>query len=284
MTQNSIKISIVAPFYGSSDDTWKHISEVSKDFPQVVGVRLSRNFGHQGALLAGLNEAKGKAVLSMDGDLQHPPESIPEFIAAWKAGSEVVLSRRLDCSETSTFKKLTSKYFYRFFSSIADTEIEAGSSDFRLLDRKPLNELLKLKYGEPFLRGAVNTLGFSVTTVDYTAHKRFSGSSKYDLSKMLLFAKQGLISHSTVPLKLGIHLGILTGALSIMELIYVVVQALRGETVPGWASTLGVISLLFSVLFVVLGVIGLYLVDIHRLLKQTPHYIAKDIISSRTQP
>lgn len=263
---------------GSSDTTWLEIAQLSQTLPQVIGLKLSKNFGHQGALLAGLHQAKGRAVITMDGDLQHPPELIPTMVARWRGGADLVLSRRRDDRSSSYFKKLSSRYFYSLFSSIAEARIEPGSSDFRLIARTPLRALLKLRYGEPFLRGAVNTLGFKVATVDYSADERFSGCSKYTVNKMLTFARQAFISHSAMPLKLGIYLGMIMGLLSVFELVYVFIQVARGETVPGWASILAVISLLFSVLFFILGIVGLYLVDIHRLLKQTPHFITAKVV------
>jgi dolichol-phosphate mannosyltransferase len=263
---------------GSSDGTWDKICVAVAEVKEVIGVRLSRNFGHQGALLAGLREARGEAVISMDGDLQHPPEFLPELIAQWHNGAQIVLTRRMDKETTSALKRFTSAYFYKFFSSIAETEIDPGTSDFRLMDRQALDELLSLRYGEPFLRGAVQTRGFRIAKVTYDVGERYSGVSKYTMAKMVRLAATGLISHSAMPLRIGIYLGLVTGMISLAELLYVVVQALNGETVAGWASTLGVLSLLFSVLFVILSIIGLYLADIHLLLKQKPHFIAAEVV------
>jgi dolichol-phosphate mannosyltransferase len=265
---------------GSRDNTWKAICQVSRATPELIGFRLSRNFGHQGALLAGLNKARGDAIISMDGDLQHPPEVIPQMLAEWRAGSKVVITRRRDAESTTAFKRMTSQYFYRVFSSIAETTIEPGTSDFRLLDRQALGELLRLNYGEPFLRGAVQLLGFRRTTVEFDVGERFSGKSKYTLAKMLRFARQGLISHSVVPLRIGIWLGLAMGVVSFAEIGYIIFQYSAGNTVEGWASTLGLMSLLFSVLFVVIGVIGLYLEDIHKLLKGRPHFIIADAVGT----
>jgi glycosyltransferase involved in cell wall biosynthesis len=261
---------------GSSDNTWDQICAAATETTEVIGVRLSRNFGHQGALLAGLHRARGQAVITMDGDLQHPPEYLSELIASWRDGAEIVLTRRIEKENVSAFKRLTSGYFYRLFSFIAEAEIEPRSSDFRLMDRQALDQLLRLRFGQLFLRGAVQTLGFRKSTVTYEIGERYSGTTKYTLAKMLRFARHGLISHSSFPLRFSIYLGGLTGFLSVLELTYVVVQAFRGETVAGWASTLGLMSLLFSVLFVILGIVGLYLEDIHRLLKHQPHFIVAE--------
>ncbi len=267
---------------GSSDRTWEQIEEWSRSTPEIIGYRLSRNFGHQGALLAGLHGAKGQAVISMDGDLQHPPEVIPKLVRAWNLGAKIVLTHRLDHGNSSIFKSVSSRLFYRIFSKIADTEIESGTSDFRLIDQQALKELLKLNFGRPFLRGAVQTLGFPQAIVEFDMEKRFSGESKYTLPKMFRFARHGLISHSSVPLRIGIWLGVVTGFLAILELIFVVSYFIMGVTVPGWASTLGLLSLLFSVMFIILGIIGLYLEDIHQLLKQRPHFIISNQVGPET--
>jgi dolichol-phosphate mannosyltransferase len=261
---------------GSSDGTWEEIIAIRKKFPFVRGCRLSRNFGHQGALLAGLNRATGNAIITMDGDLQHPPEIIPEMLAEWRKGAKIVLTHREDHGTTSFFKRISSRWFYQIFSSMTETEIKAGSSDFRLLDRRVLNELLSMKFGQPFLRGTVQTLGFPRTVVSFRAEKRFAGRTKYTLSRMFHFAKNGLISHSSVPLHVGIWLGLVTSFLSIAELLYVFIQYMSGKTVPGWASIVGIVSLFSGAIFFILGIIGLYLEDIHTLLKNKKHFIIQE--------
>ena len=269
---------------GSRDRTWQRIVEESRAAQEVVGYRLSRNFGHQRALLAGLNRANGVAIVSMDGDLQHPPDVIPRMFADWRAGAKIVITKRMSRQPGSRFKNWASNSFYRVFSSVAETKLEPGTSDFRLLDRQALKELLRLNYGEPFLRGAVQLLGFPTTTVEFDVGTRFAGESKYTLRKMLRFARHGLISHSAVPLRLGIWIGLATGVLSIVELTYVIVEFALGNTVPGWASTLGLMSFLFAVLFVTIGIIGLYLEDIHKLLKARPHFIISEMTPRPSAP
>lgn len=267
---------------GSSDNTWSKIHDASENNDIVSGVKLSRNFGHQGALLAGLNTAKGDAVISMDGDLQHPPELIPILISKWESGDKVVTTCRRDNKETSWFKKATSKYFYKVFSAMSETTIDPGSSDFRLLDRCALDTLLSLNYGQPFLRGAVNTIGYKAGVVEYDVENRHSGESKYNFKKMISFARHGLISHSTFPLRLGIYLGMLMGLVSVLEIIYVLIVFVMGNTVPGWASSTIITSLLFSVVFTILGVMGLYLEDMHRLLRKKPHFIVEKSRSEKS--
>lgn len=266
---------------GSSDGTWEAILQASEAFDEVCGYRLSRNFGHQGALLAGLSLARGNAVVSLDGDLQHPPELIPKLVAAWQAGAKIVLTKRIDAEETSAFKRTTSRWFYRTFSALAETRIEPGSSDFRLLDRRALAELLRLQYGEPFLRGAVQLIGFRPVTIEFKAQDRFTGGSKYTFKKMLRLATQGLISHSAVPLRVGIWLGVGMGVISAALISYIAIEFFAGNTVPGWTSTIGLMSILFSVLFIVIGIIGMYLDDVHKLLKQRPHFIVAEGVGAR---
>ena len=217
---------------GSSNSTWREIDAAAKRTPAVVGVRLSRNFGHQGALMAGLSLARGKATITIDGDLQHPPELIPELIEKWRRGAKIVLTQRIDGAVVSPFKRTTSRWFYKLLGSLSEAELYAGSSDFRLIDRRALDELLSLRYGHLFLRGAVQTLGFSTAKVPYQVAERFSGQSKYTLRKMLGFARNGVISHSKAPLRLGVYLGLATGALSLVEVVYVLVQAFRGNRSP----------------------------------------------------
>jgi len=261
---------------GSTDLTWQRLTEKAAAVDQLEALRLSRNFGHQGALLAGLNAARGQAVISMDGDLQHPPELLPQMIAAWQAGSRVVITKREDEQKTSLFKRLTSKYFYKIFSFLAETSIESGTSDFRLLDRRALDALLGFRFGQPFLRGSIPSLGFQTTTIPFSVGERLSGESKYTPRKMFDFARRGIISHSSVPLRIGIWLGLVTGIFAVFELVYIFVQYAQGNTVPGWASTLGLTAFLFAVLFMMSGIVGLYIEDIHRILKQQPHFIVSD--------
>jgi len=266
---------------GSNDNTWEKISYASNVNPNVKGIRLARNFGQQNALLAGLSNAKGQAIISMDGDLQHPPMLIKKMLESHKQGNLVVNTYRDDYEVAGFIKRRTSSFFYKLFSFLTDVQIEAGSSDFRLLDRAVLNHLLELKDVDLFLRGAVNWLGFPSTTIPYTALKRFSGRSKYNLSKMMNFAKGSLISFSTKPLVLGVWLGIITSTLSFLEIVYMLIQVANGKTVPGWASTVGIVSFLFGVLFIILGIIGVYIARIHTALQNRPRFVIREIIEQQ---
>lgn len=259
---------------GSDDGTWPAIQQLADAGTSVIGLKLSRNFSHQSALIAGLSEAQGAAVITMDSDLQHPPEVIPDLLSKWRDGFKIVTTRRIEKSApASPFKRISSKLFYRFFSFMTAVRIEEGASDFRLLGRQPLDVLLNFAHSDRFLRGSVTWMGFPTATVAYEVGERYSGRSKYDLKKMLQFATTAITSFSTRPLQVGIWLGILVGLLALMELVYVVVQALSGFTVPGWASTVGIISFLFAILFMVIGVMGLYIARIYSLLQRRPTFI-----------
>ena len=261
---------------GSRDGTWRAIAREAQVNRSVRGMRLSRNFGHQRALLAGLNAARGRAIVSMDADLQHPPELVPQLFDRWQEGYRVVLAARDDAAVASPFKRFTSKYFYRLFSALTDVRMSEGMSDFRLIDHSVRDELLQLRQGDVFLRGSVQWLGFDTTVVPFEAAARYAGESKYTLGKMLRFASGAIVSFSTKPLKLGIWLGAMTGVFAVLELLYVMVQFARGATVPGWASITALIALLFAVVFVVLGVMGIYLARIHELLQNRPAFIVQE--------
>ena len=258
---------------GSSDGTWQSILEQTKLHPVLRGVRLARNFGHQGALMAGLSEARGKAVVSMDGDLQHPPEMIPELFARWRAGYKVVTTERADAADTSLFKRTTSRWFYGVFSRLTGVSMAPGNSDFRLLDASAVKALCDMNDVDLFIRGSVTWLGFHSVTLPYRANKRFSGTTKYNLKKMLRFASGAILSFSLAPLRLGIWIGFLTSGLAMLELGYILVQYFRGHTVTGWASMMAFMSLMFGILFVLLGVIGTYLGKIFELLKNRPRFL-----------
>jgi dolichol-phosphate mannosyltransferase len=258
---------------GSRDATWEVIKTLSNSNSRLKALGLSRNFGHQHALLAGLSHAQGQAVISMDGDLQHPPEVIPELVGAWKKGFKVVVTDRRGQEALPLFKRLTSKYFYKIFSFMSEVSLSEGSSDFRLIDRSALESLLSFRDANIFLRGAVQWLGFPSITVCYNVAERFSGQTKFSLKKMLRFAIGAVVSFSTKPLRLGIWIGILTSVLAFLEILYVLIQYIRGMTVTGWASVVGILSLMFGFLFILLGVIGSYLGSIHQALQNRPKFI-----------
>jgi dolichol-phosphate mannosyltransferase len=258
---------------GSRDGTWPAINRLASSRPRVRGLSLSRNFGHQGALFAGLSHAQGRAVVSMDGDLQHPPSLLPKLLEAWREGYQVVNTRRADSDDTSAFKRLTSRGFYWFFSRVSGVRMEAGASDFRLLDREALNALLGMGDADLFIRGLITWLGFRTKTLDYQAQRRHSGVPKFTLKKMLKFSSGAMLSFSVIPLRLGIGVGFVTSGLAFFELCYILFAYFSGRTVTGWASMMAVMSLMFGVLFILLGIIGAYLGKIYEILKNRPRFV-----------
>ncbi len=263
---------------GSSDGTWDAISEISARDPRVRGVALSRNFGHQGALLAGLNHARGRAVVTMDGDLQHPPAVVPTLVEAWRDGYKVVNTRRSDSDDTGTFKRLGSRAFYWIFSRLSGMDLEWGMSDFRLVDRSALAALTRMGDADLFIRGIVNWLGYKTKVVPYQAGRRHSGRPKYTFGRMFRLSTGAMLSFSALPLRLGIGVGFVTSVLAFLELCYILYVYWRGEVVPGWASVMTVMSFMFGILFVLLGVIGTYLGKIYEILKRRPRYVVGERI------
>lgn len=261
---------------GSSDATWEEIQAECQADARVLGFRLSRNFGHQHALLAGLHQARGEAVISMDGDLQHPPETIPELVAKWEAGFDIVKTVRRDKNVTGFMKRTTSRIFNKIFSFLTQVEIVEGTSDFRLLSRPALNALLEMRDARLFLRGTVQWLGFKSTQISYQVEARHSGESKFSSRKLISYAVSAIFAFSTKPLQIGIWLGFLTTFLAVLELVYILVAYSYGLSVEGWASTVGILSLLFGVLFVMLGIIGTYIANIHTMLQNRPKFIISE--------
>jgi glycosyltransferase involved in cell wall biosynthesis len=258
---------------GSIDHSWRVIEQLRAENPQLIGLRLSRNFSHQNALIAGLAHARGRAIVSLDSDLQHPPELIPEMIDAWREGWRVVMTCRREGGETSTFKRLTSRYFYKAFSFMTDISMGSGASDFRLLDRKALSVLLRFAGTDRFLRGSVNWMGFPSKSLHYQVGERAAGTSAYNLARMVSFSVTAMTSFSMKPLRIGLWIAGIVGLFAIAELFYVLYIAMSGAGVPGWASVAGLISFLFAMHFAVLGIFGLYISRIYSVLQSRPVFI-----------
>lgn len=266
---------------GSSDGSWDVIGALSLRYPAIGGVRLVRNFGHQKALLAGLSQARGDAIVSLDADLQHPPELIPDLVAHWRAGAAVVATRRLAAAETGWLKRKMSDAYYKFFGTLSGIPLSAGSSDFRLMSRNVRDALLACDDADLFIRGLVQWLGYPTAVVDYRPAPRFSGSTKYTMRRMLRFARSGVIAFSTKPLQAGIWLGAVTALLAVCELCYILVRFLQGETVPGWASTVGIVALFAAIQLFVLGMVGLYVAQIHQALQSRPKFLVSQTLTPR---
>ena len=269
---------------GSRDATWSIVSEAADKDDRLKGLSLSRNFGHESAMFAGLYHSSGEAVVTMDGDLQHPPSLVPELFKAWQEGNKVVETQRLENEDASIIRRTTSRGFYRLFSFLSGLPMVQGTSDFHLVDRQVVDNILQMKDAELFLRGITHWVGFRKTTIPYRAVSRHTGETKYNLLTMIRLAASSLFSFSMVPLQLGIWMGLITSGLAFLELIYILVTYFRGNAIPGWASTLTVISFMFGILFILIGIIGAYLGRVLETLKNRPRFIVQDQLGFRDLP
>ena len=258
---------------GSRDRSREILLELGTRDPRVQSIFLARNSGHQLALTCGIDHAEGDAVITMDGDLQHPPELLPVLLAKWEEGYDIVQTVRLTTEGASLFKRLTSKYYYRLLNALSDVEIQEGGSDFRLMDRKAVLALRRYREHARFIRGIVGAMGFRRTTVEFVAHERFAGRSKFSLHKMISFALDGILAYSVQPLRVAFYAGVLSALLAVLLFLHVLFETLSGATVPGW-STIVVCSLFFGGMqMMLLGICGEYIARILQEVKNRPLYL-----------
>jgi len=261
---------------GSTDRTAEIIAAIAKEDPRVGGVSLSRNFGHQAALTAGLNLARGNAVISMDGDLQHPPSLIPVLIEKWTQGHKIVNTIRQDTGDQSFLKRWSSRLYYRVLNWISEVPIPSGAADFRLLDRQVVDTLRELKEHDRFLRGLISWVGFSSTSVPFQPAKRRTGKTKYSLVKMVRLAIDGILSFSAAPLRLLLIGGLFICALSLVYASYsLYAHFFENTTVRGWTSLLVSVLFLGGVQLIGMGLLGEYLMHIYWETKGRPLYIVR---------
>ena len=259
---------------GSNDATPLLIHRLALRDSRIKGFRLSRNYGHMAALSCGLDNAEGDAVISMDGDMQHPPEIIPQLLELWEQGYEVVQTLRKSTEGVSLFKKATSAFFYKLMNSMSTVQIAEGGSDFRLLDRQAVLAFRKFREESRFIRGMISSLGYKKITVDFVASPRFAGKSKYSLGKMMHFALDGITAFSKTPLRLVFYFGLLCGLLSIILIAHVFyIVYFTNLAAPGWASTTASIAFIGGIQMMGLGVIGEYIGRIFEEVKRRPIYL-----------
>lgn len=260
---------------GSRDHTLASALGWARTASHVKVVALSRNFGHQPAVLAGLRYASGDAAVIMDADLQDPPELVPEMIAAYCEGFEVVYAQRRKREGESVFKKLTAACFYRLMSLFVFRDLPRDTGDFRLVSRTVLDVLKKMPEHDPFLRGLFAWLGFPQKAVFYDRAARAAGTTKYPLRKMLRFALRGIVSFTDLPLHISVFVGLAAVSVSIALILHSFYMYLFDieSTVPGWASLMVALSFFSGMILLALGVIGFYLARIHTEVLQRPVYV-----------
>jgi len=264
---------------GSRDRTSLLIRELAEKDPHVQGYVFARNFGHQLALTCGLDQSTGDAVISMDGDLQHPPEMVPDLLKKWEEGYEIVQTVRKSTEDATWFKSITSRLYYKLINSMSEVRITPGGSDFRLMDRKAVDALNRFRERARFIRGMVNNLGFRYTTLEFVAPPRFAGHSKFSLRKMLRFALDGITAFSRVPLRLALYVGCIAGLGSILLIGHVIyVKYIVQDAVPGWTTLAAAEFFLGGVELIGLGIVGEYVGRIFDEVKQRPLYIIREHI------
>lgn len=265
---------------GSWDRTSGLLERICARDPMVKLIDFSRNFGHQIAITAGMDYAQGEAIVVIDADLQDPPEVIPLMIEKWKDGYDVIYGRRVEREGETLLKKVTAKLFYRFLRRMTEVEMPVDTGDFRLIDRKVCNALRECGERNRYVRGLISWLGFSQTAVEYKREKRFAGSTKYPLRKMIRFALDAITGFSHQPLKLASGIGILFSIACFLYLPIVLYLKLFTErAVPGWSSILAVNLFCHGVVLITLGIIGEYIGRIYDEAKARPLYIVRKLIN-----
>lgn len=260
---------------GSKDKTLAILKTMATVKSNLFYIEFSRNFGHQLALKAGLDKAKGDCVISLDADLQHPPELIIQMLEKWEEGNDVVYTRRLEDKTLSYGKRKSSVLFYKMLNVLSSIRIEEGTADFRLMDKKVIEVFKNFEENEPFIRGLIQWMGYQQVAIDYIPSKRYSGSSKYNLRKMMGFALQGVTSFSIKPLYTAVYLGFSFSMLSILYVPYVFYAVYSGIELDGWASTIMTIVFFGGLQLIIMGIIGIYIGKMFMQTKNRPNYIIK---------
>jgi glycosyltransferase involved in cell wall biosynthesis len=259
---------------GSEDDSFERMIEISLRDPRFKVLQLSRNFGHQTAITAGLDFAAGNAVIVMDADLQDPPEVVLTMAQRWREGFDIVYAVRKERLGENRFKRYTAARFYRLLRRLTDVEIPVDVGDFRLVDRKALEAYKTMRENDRFVRGMFSWVGFKQTGVPYDRGERFAGETKYPLRKMMNFAVDGIVSFSNAPLRLALALGFTVSLISfVYGVVAILLKVIGAFTVPGWTSIIFVASFLGGVQLIVLGVVGEYVGRIYVETKRRPLYI-----------
>lgn len=262
---------------GSHDDSMELVQQLAKENAYVKYIDLSRNFGHQIAVMAGLDHARGAATIIIDADLQDPPELIPEMVAKWKEGYEVVYAKRKSRKGESAMKKWTAKLFYRILRKLTDFDIPVDVGDFRIIDQKIVEVLRNMPERSKYLRGQIAWVGFNQTYVTYNREERHAGETGYSIKKMLDLAMNAVTGFSEAPLRLVTYMGIMVTVFSLLTMMYTLISRLLTDSyVEGWASLMVSILFLGGVQMIAIGILGEYIGRIYRDIRQRPLYIVKD--------
>lgn len=262
---------------GSTDKTLQVIKTLAAENKKVKYISFSRNFGHQNALKAGIDHASGDCVISLDADLQHPPELIDEMIGKWKEGYHIVYTVRDDKINIPFFKRVTSVLFYKIINLLSDLHLDLGTADFRLLDKEVVNVLKNLKESFLFLRGIINWIGFKKYSITYIPSFRTKGVSKYSISKMIGFALNGITGFSVKPLRIATVLGLLISFTSAIYGLYAIgIKIFADNAVSGWASLLVSVLFIGGIQLLMLGIIGEYIGKLFIEVKSRPNYIIQN--------
>lgn len=269
---------------GSKDTTPLILSRLTEQDDHVRALILARNFGHQLAITCGMDYAQGDAIITMDGDMQHPPAMIPDLVQKWREGFDVVQTVRKGTDDAGFLKRLTSKWYYILLNALSPVHITPGGSDFRLIDRRVLNTFRLFREHDRFIRGMMGDIGYKQTTLDFIAPRRFAGKSKFSGRKMLHFALDGITAFSKTPLRISFYAGLLSGLLSIIMIIHTLYSHLTGTAAPGWTTTTIMVCLMGGLQLIFLGVIGEYIGRIFEEVKQRPLYWLRAELGHKRRP
>jgi polyisoprenyl-phosphate glycosyltransferase len=280
LTGMALHYEIVFVNDGSRDRSWQKILELSAIDRSVVGINLSRNFGHQIAITAGIHYSRGHAVVVMDSDLQDPPELIPELHARFREGFDVVYAQRRKREGETWFKEVTAKIFYRLIRRMTTIDIPVDTGDFRLMSRRVVEELKRLGEQSRFVRGLVTWVGYNQTPVYYDRNKRYGGETKYPIAKMMKFALDGITGFSSQPLRLASHVGLFFAFASLALMVVLTVYKVSGGqgVIQGWTSLVVAVLFLGGVQLLAIGILGEYIGRIYEEVKGRPLFLVRDVI------
>ena len=262
---------------GSADNSLAIIKEIAITQNNIFYISFSRNFGKDNALLAGFKYCKGDAIITIDADMQHPPEMIPGMLQLWEEGNDVVYTYRSDRNQhASNFNQFTSRMFYKVINNLSDVDLEDGIADYRLLDKSVVAVFNNLHEDRPFFRGLIKWVGFQQKGIPYMPKPRTTGETKYSPKMLIRLALQGITSFSVKPLTIAIYLGLTFSLLSTLYIPYVLISLYKGYAISGWTSIIVTIAFFGGLQLMILGILGIYLGKLFMQSKQRPHFIIKE--------